>query len=142
MLGVSVRGFERLDILFDRIEEAVDPELVLDEAGAILLNRIRSRFLKQVDPDGRPWIQSRAAIRRREKTGREGTLFDKGNLFRSIQLANRGPLTRGVFTDIPYGRKHQEGLDGMDKRVFLGFGGTDSTIIEKLLVNRLNRARK
>lgn len=139
MLDVDVKGIEELNVLFDRIEEAIDPERVLDEAGAILLNRIRTRFLAETDPFGRKWIPSQAALERKRKGRGGGTLFDSGTLFHSIQLVNRGPFERSIMTDVPYARKHQEG-DGVLQRVFLGFSNEDAEVVEKLLKLRYQEA--
>ena len=130
---------EQLTKLVERVEEALDTTDILDEVGALMLTRTRTRFLREVDPDEIPWKPSQAAIRRR-RLGGTGTLFNTGKLWRSIQLADRGPNQRAIMTDVPYGVTHQEGLQGNVKRVFLGFGEQDERLVDALLEKRLNEA--
>lgn len=131
---------------FEILRKETDPLKVLDEAGAVLLNRVRKRFLNEVDPDGNPWKPSRAGIRRRSKGG-TGTLFDTGRLYRSIQLAptQTKPLAQGemaestIFTDVEYGAAHQYGTKRLPKRRFLGINQDDMEIYGKVLARRLNQ---
>jgi phage gpG-like protein len=113
---------------------------VLTEAGALLLNRIRTRFLQQTDPNGQKWPESQAAKdRAADPTGGGGTLFDTGKLFRSIQLRKGGTrekLKRYIYTDVPYGAYHQFGR-GQQQRIFLGFSNGDIKVIERLVQARL-----
>lgn len=114
-----------------------DHEGILDEATAIQLNRIRTRFLSEIDPEGKPWVPSQAAIRRRKKGG-TGTLFDTGRLFRSIQAAATGPNERRIYTDVPYAPLHQHGI-GQEQRIFLGFSAEDVEIMNRLVALRMQR---
>ncbi len=119
---------------------AIDPsnftDALLDEAGSFILNRIRTRFLQELDPSDTPWIPSHAAIERR-KHGGTGTLYDTGRLFHSIQLATVGD-TRVIGTDVPYGAKHQQGdlAHGIVQRMFLGFSDPGDTDTLKLLLEK------
>lgn len=113
-------------------------EDTLDEVGAMLINRIRTRFLSEQDPDGNPWVPSRAAIRRRQRGG-TGTLFDTGRLFHSIQLAGTGPNERRIMTDVPYAATHQLGLNGMIRREFLGFSEEDHELAAQLIGRRVQQ---
>lgn len=110
---------------------------LLDEAGSFLLNRIRTRYLAELDPTDTPWIPSQAAIERR-KHGGTGTLYDTGRLFHSIQLATLGD-TRVISTDVPYGEKHQLGdiSHGILQRMFIGFSDGDVDVLQQLLEKRL-----
>lgn len=121
-----------------KILQALDSTVMLDEAGALLLNRIRTRFLAETDPFGVKWIPSQAAIRRRKKKG-TGTLFRSGRLFHSIQLAGSGPNERVIKTDVPYGKHHQFGTPKLPVRMFLGFNDPDARAVERLLQLRLNK---
>lgn len=118
--------------LADNVVSAFDITEILDESGALLLNRIRTSFLAETDPEGVPWTPSAAGIKRRASGG-TGTLFDTGNLFRSIQLAQEGTDGRSISSDVGYGSKYQLGLDGALKREFLGFSDADARLVEKLL---------
>lgn len=140
MIELKLEGtFERLIRRFEKIKDEIDTEALLDEAGALLLNRIRTSFLREQDPDDKPWIPSQAAIKRRQQGG-SGTLFDTGNLFRSIQLGTRGLGVRVIATDVPYGKFHQFGVPGrLPIRMFLGFGEKDEELVERLLTQRLER---
>ena len=140
LLSVDVRGLANLTGLLERLNEAVDVEQVLDEATAILLNRIRTRFLAQENPDGSPWPESQAA-RIRRTTGRGGgTLFDTGTLFHSIQGFTNETGVRGIGTDVPYAPQHQFGLDGNEERTILGFSDDDANIIAALVKRRIDQA--
>ena len=136
-LDLSINSQELTKVL-DRIAEAFNTEEILDEASALLLNRIRTRFLAKVDPEGNPWVPSKAGLLR-EKRGGPGTLFKTGRLFRSIQLAGTGPNQRKIATDVPYGFRHQYGVGGLQKRVFLGFSTEDAALVERLLEVRARR---
>lgn len=115
------------------------PNEVMDEALAILLSNTRRRFLAQTSPEGDKWPESWAA-RGREKSGRGGgTLFDTGRLFHSIQALNHKNGMGEIYTDVPYGQKHQDGTDGMVMRRFLGMG-PESRLIEMLIQRRLQEA--
>ena len=141
-LQIDVTGIAELNALFDNITDIIDPERVLDEAAAILLNRIRTRFLEQVDADGNPWPVSAASrIRNSTPGGGGGTLFDTGALFNSLQVFTNEPGVRGLGTDIPYAPQHQFGENGLPERNFLGFNDDDGLIIERLIADRIERAR-
>lgn len=118
------------------IEEGVS------EAGALILNRIRKRFLAQESPDGVPWEPSFAAFRR-SFTGRGGgTLFDTGTLFQSIQLFSISPLEKAIATDVPYAPQHQYGTGKLPVREFLGFSDDDFLLAQAVLLKKINEAFK
>lgn len=108
------------------------------QVGAALLNRIRTRFLATTDPDGKEWVES-AAARRRKRTGRDGkTLFDTGTLWNSIQLGRAAGGEVSIGTDVPYARQHQFGEEGNPVRVFLGFGQDDAQFAESVVQKRID----
>lgn len=129
------------------LRKETDPLKVLDEAGAILLNRIRQRFLTETDPEGKKWKPSAAGRRRRAKGG-TGTLFDTGRLYRSIQLSpikngsfNGGEMAQAtVYTDVEYAKHHQFGTRRLPIRRFLGVNQKDMDIYGKYLAARLSAA--
>jgi len=140
MLKITVRiDSEGLSKQILKLEEILASGLILDEASAFVLNRIRTRFLSEVDPDGKPWIPSAAGIRRKSKGG-SGTLFDTGTLFRSIQASGSGPDTRFIGTDVPYAKHHQIPNTKHIHRPFLGVNDDDARILEGILANRLSAA--
>jgi phage gpG-like protein len=115
------------------VSEALNNKTVLDMAGAFILNRIRTRYLAELAPDGTPWIPSQAGIRRRAKGG-TGTLFDTGRLFRSIQLsAESSEDERIISTDVPYA------ADVHPRWPFMGVNQDDSTILEQILKRAADR---
>lgn len=142
MLSVEINGLKDLTDTLSTLERALDITFILDESGAVLLNRIRSRFLAQIDPDGMPWPMSQAA-KRRKVTGRGGgTLFDTGRLFHSIQLHKTGDNSRSISTDVPYAKEHNLGTKGQIQRVFLGFNDEDADLVSQLIMKRITEAFK
>jgi len=139
-VSISVRGLDKVQSTLARVQDLPKSALpqVLTEAGAILLNRIRTRFLAEQDPNGLKWPKSAAARERALGKG-GGTLFDSGRLFRSISLKRRGPLERVIFTDVPYAAAHQFGR-GQKQRIFLGFSDGDITVLERLVQVRVDEA--
>lgn len=135
-IKAEVVGLQGLANLFSKAKLAANPERLLDEITAVLLNRIRARFLTQTDPDGFVWPESQAA---KDRAGAGGTLFDTGTLFNSIQGFNQGPGVRSIGTDVPYAKKHQEGLEGEIKRVFLGFSKEDINIVNLIIFKRIEQ---
>lgn len=140
LLSINLSDFSELNALLERASDALDVERVLDEATAVLLNRIRTRFLAQEDPDGTPWVESQAARDRRESGRDGGTLFDTGTLFHSIQGFSNSPGVRGIGTDVEYADIHQFGFDGNEERIILGFSDDDVDIVTRLITDRLSRA--
>ena len=159
---VKAEGFREFLAGITALQNAVKGPGLNDLAttvGAALLNRIRTRFLAEQDPDGAQWIPStRGEIRkaggktfrtvsgvRKGFTG-TGTLFETGALFQSIQLSEAAGGEVGIGTDIPYASGLQKGEDGQPVRVFLGFGGDDVKFAEDVVQNRieeiLRRSRK
>ncbi len=136
-IKAEVVGLQGLNNLFSKVKQAADPERALDEITAVLLNRIRARFLNQTDPDGNKWPESFAA---KKRAGAGGTLFDTGTLFHSIQGFNEGPGVRSIGTDVPYAKVHQEGLEGNPVRVFLGFSDEDVDIANLIIFKRIQQA--
>jgi phage gpG-like protein len=98
---------------------------VNDAVGAVLVDRIRKRFLAEETADGDKWIPSKAGLRRRAAGG-TGTLFASGTLWQSIQHARRSAVDGEILTDVPYAPQHQFGQKGNLKREFLAFNQSDA----------------
>lgn len=150
----------RLDLDLSGIQELADSLLGMDidgasheavtEAGAVLLNRIRRRFLAQVDPEGVAWEPSYAAFRRAFRIGSDGkklkrgaggkTLFDTGTLFHSIQLYSVDPFEMSIASDVYYGVFHNEGTATLPKREFMGFSEEDEDVALKVLIKKVEEA--
>jgi phage virion morphogenesis protein len=143
MLGFNVRVDEAsLQGVIERLEavlEAGDIDQIADEAAAIMLNRLRERFLAEKGPDGSPWEPSKAAIKRRREGG-SGTLFKTGRLFQSIQLSSEGPGERSIGTDVPYAGFHNFGTRSLPARPFMFFSDDDVAVAEQLVIRRIKEA--
>lgn len=139
--------FRVLDQVLGQFETKLDVEDILDQGAAIIMNRTRQRFLEEKTPDGRPWKPSRGGLIRKsggftigprgQKLRGGGTLFATGDLFRSLGIYRKAPGERVLATDIPYARKHQEGLEGMIPRPFLGFSESDVSVLQRLVEKRI-----
>jgi phage gpG-like protein len=134
IVNSTVTGFQNMVNLAGKVGS------VEYDIGAVLLNRIKARFLAETDPDGVRWPKSHAAIER-AKSGRDGgTLFDTGTLFHSIKAVLKEDGTLSIQTDVPYAVNHQEGYDGfaaIPKRVFLGFSREDELLARELMEERI-----
>lgn len=135
MLELTIVGLDALRAKLDKLEAALDVEEILDEAEALMLNRIRARFLAETDPDGVKWIPSKRAL----KTGGK-TLFKTGTLFHSIQAHATGPNERSIGTNVMYGPFHQFGTFKLPRRIFLGFSEEDLFITERRITQRVMEA--
>ncbi len=137
LLQVDTTGFKKIHSMTDAVVESLDEDKLADEAGAILLSRLRTRFLDRVDPDGKKWAVSQASLNRK-KSGRDGgTLFDTGALFHSIQLFKRGTGVRAIATDVPYAKFAQ---NGPPQRIYMGFGEEDKKVVNLLVKDRIAKA--
>lgn len=124
----------------DGFEKAVQEGVT--EGIAVILGRIRRRFLQTKSPDGTYWEPSYAAFYR-SMMGRDGdTLFDTGTLFHSIQAYAVNPYTGAIGTDVPYARIHNEGLGGMPRREFLGFSDADQNLAVNVMKASIEEALK
>lgn len=135
MITVTVTGITELRKKLKALQTALDVQDILDESEAILLNRIRTRFLAEQDPDGLSWKRSQAAIKENR-----ATLFKTGTLFHSIQAFKIGRNGRGIGTDVPYAKYHQFGTPTLPIRAFLGMSAEDLSIIELRVVQRITEA--
>lgn len=141
MLGIDITSSKEVENKLTSVEGLlIDTTDILDEAAALLLNRLRRNFLTETDPEGKKWEQSNAA-RRRSETGRGGgTLFDTGKLFRSIQLFSVGPNERSIATDVEYAPYHQYGTAKLPERIFMGFSEADAILAQQVVLRKINEA--
>lgn len=139
MLEITLVGVKEIRAKLAKLEASLDATEILDEAEALLLNRIRTRFLAETDPEGSKWVESHAAKKRRASGG-TGTLFDTGTLFHSLQAYATGVDERAIGTDTPYAAYLQFGTNSMPPREFLGFGAEDLTLVERLVMVRIEEA--
>lgn len=145
MLSLTLEGFEETILALTKLEGALDSEDIQDEAEALLLNRIRTRFLAEEGPEG-PWIPSVAGMVRKAggyttRNGKRytstGTLFETGTLFHSIQAAREDDNTRVIFTDVPYAKFVHDGTKYLPTRVFLGFNDEDLSLMVRRVLQRI-----
>lgn len=124
--------------MVETVKRKLDINDIADDMAAVILSRIRKRFLNQLSPEGERWPKSFAAYRR-EKTGRGGgTLFDKGRLFHSMQAVKRGEGIRGIQTDVGYGIDHHFGQNGQLERRFLDTNDDDMQFITDSVIKRVS----
>ena len=140
MISLSVDGLINVDKaklaevdLDDLVED------ILDASQGFLLNRIRTRFLNEQDPEGKPWPGNKSATRRRSgkntyRGGKRytgtGINFETGAMFHSI-VANkdnkRGYRTIQTLTDlVPYAPERHKIAPWM------GFNEDDVTSVTRL----------
>jgi hypothetical protein len=138
VISITVAGQQEIIDHLDALEVALDVESILDEAAALMLARMRQRYLAKLTPDGIPWIPSARGLYR-EALGGPGTLFDTGRLFHSIQLfGSDEPNTRTLGTDVEYGPYLQGAAD--KNWIFLGFGEEDAELAQELVVQRIQES--
>lgn len=121
--------------LRDLLKAAPDIDDIAERAAAVVLNRIRTRFLAEQDPDEKAWVPSLSSKRRRASGG-TGTLFATGTLFHSIGAVKTKRGERVVTFDqsqAPYGADHQLGKSGQVKRRFIGVNNDDAAIVTAVL---------
>ncbi len=116
----------------DKVVDGLQTSKVLDQVDAMLFNRTRTRYLAQQTPDGETWKQSYAAQRENRQT-----LFDTGNLFRSLQLYRVSESQSVQGTDVEYAKEHNEGTEGQVQREFLGFGEEDELLANQFVLKYL-----
>lgn len=132
-----VADFRDATRLIVAANKQLDPDVIADDAAAIILSRIRKRFLNQISPEGEKWVMSFAALDRKRSGRGGGTLYDSGDLFRSIQAVKRGKGVRGIQTDKPYALKHHNGEDGNLVRRFLDTNDDDMQFITDAIIGRI-----
>lgn len=139
-IQVTLFGLEDVQEQVRALLVATNTEDILDASGAVVLNRIRDRFLRQEATDGSQWQESKAAALRKRSGRGGGTLFDSGNLFQSISLGKDGKDRRRIFSPVEYGEKHQFGLEGNPVREFLGFSDEDEIAVRLVIDKRIQDA--
>ena len=120
---IELASFSIIDNLIKKTKKATRTQPIYDAASALMLNRIRTRFIDTESTDGEKWVESKAARQRARRGRGGGTLFDTGRLFHSIQPTQRKDEL-AIGTSVAYGARHQFG-DGVIQREFLGFSDED-----------------
>lgn len=114
-----VKSFEEA---FKFNDLTIPADKIADYIATVLISRVRKNFLKQQNPDGSQWPESKSAKKRKAggytwaKGGKfapggwktsTGTLFSSGNLFHSIQLVKKGLGEYSIQTDVEYAGLYQ-----------------------------------
>ncbi|QNJ59178.1 hypothetical protein [Vibrio phage vB_ValS_PJ32] len=151
-LTIETRGaLKQIQVLTADLNDALDPDEILDQAASTMLSRTLRRFRQKVTPDGRQWPESHAAaIRRaggytmsgsprRKATGGD-TLFATGDLFRSFKLIDDGQGQRRIINNAPYAVY----VNGMNNGAykFLGASEQDIQLFLNIVQNRIEKALK
>lgn len=138
----SIDGLPQIEGFIAGLPESLkaQAERALDEAAAAIYNRLRTGFLAEQDPWGKPWIPSKAGAERKAlKLGQ--TLFATGRLFRSIQVY-KSEGERQIGTDVSYAPKHNFGQEGNLQRVFLALTDEHIELAQAIFNLRLAEALK
>lgn len=142
-LRAVVEGSKEVEVALGRISAALDPVGILDEASALVLNRIRARFKAETDIEDRPWapLKRKTVLERiRKGFGPRPILFRTGNLYHSIQLSRLGETSREIKTDVEYAGYLQFGGEHLPARPFLGINQQDIDLVTALIVRRVQGA--
>lgn len=143
-IEVKAGSQEEIQQILNKVLEATDAKAILDESGAVLFNRLRTRFLQEKDPSGAKWPPSKAALRRKVNGRGGGTLFDTGRLYHSIQLfsteGNSQSAGRAIGTDVPYAGWVNYGTVKLPPRIFMDFAPEDLDLVEDLIIKRIEEA--
>jgi len=108
-------------------------ERIFSKIAIALKDSTRARFFFSKDPQNQTWIPSKSA----EKEGRR-TLVKSGRLRDSVDANVNGNFIEvGIPQNTDYGRKFQLGIDGQEKREFLGISKADEKIIMKIIEKEL-----
>ncbi|HQK38756.1 MAG TPA: phage virion morphogenesis protein, partial [Flavobacterium alvei] len=111
MLRIRLQNDPNLKKLLEKIKSPRTLQRILSSIAIELKSSTRARFFFSVDPEGRPWIPSRSAL----KEGRR-TLVKSGRLRDSV---NTNVTTNKIEVGIPratiYGKKFQLGIDGQEQ---------------------------
>ena len=145
---VTVRA--RLRKVFKTLPIIIDPVVLKEDAGTLLVRRIKARFEKGVDTEGKAW--------RVKKDGSASTLKKSTDLYESIKVAQGNVAgafinTRAGFRIIadaagddgfPYGIVHQRGRpeNNTPKREFLGVSSDDVKALTRQVQRKIDNATR
>lgn len=97
---------------------------MVNTMGVMAKNNFTANFRKQgfEDETVTPWQPRKRADIGRSR-GARSILIKSGRLRRSITFRKKGKWSVVIGTDVPYARRHNEGLNKMPKRQFIGYSG-------------------
>lgn len=131
---INIQGLTEVEDALNKLVGALNLSAIVDESSAVLLNRLRTRFLAQTTPDGVAWTPSKASLTRAANGRGGGTLYDTGRLFHSLQLSAIGANERAIGTDVPYAPYNDA------TRKFLGFADDDVSVAQEVVLRRVREA--
>lgn len=153
-----VDGVRRVQNKLAAVRGAVPVALGREALGSFLLKRMKDRFLKEIDPDDRPWARLQKGSKRGEGILRQTrSLYDSIKVIRGVQdgglaVSTGAGFRIGVVSNGDgdrsdpafYGRFHQTGVrkTNLPKRQFLGVGARDVKAIADKVRRELAKAVK
>jgi phage gpG-like protein len=143
LLATRVEGQQQLQHKLLALTTALDVQTLLDQSASLLLHNIMFRFLRAVDTQGQafaPITPAREQVKEKLYGDKSTPLFASGKLFHSLQVFQVGADSRGIGTDVPYGKFHQFGTIKLPVREFLGFSKPDIQVVQDLLIHRVVEA--
>lgn len=153
-MSEAVVGTQELIRKLQRVNQKALGVVTEPELQNLLVRRILGRFDQGVDPEGSPWPGLMAStIKRKQRSGHGNAgsiLKESGRLRNSIGVvagSNQGLLASstglgfriGVNDPVAakYGRLHNSGIGGQEKRQFLGIGSLDVRSVRDYINRRL-----
>lgn len=91
-----------------------------------------------------PWVdisEKRKAQKRKKNGAMTPILTESGDLGDSLVWQQQGPNV-AITTDVPYGKRHNEGTNGMPKRQFMGPSKALDRTIEAKITRELEKLFK
>ena len=134
-IDISGNAVQATDEYIARLQD-VRPALA--EAGAYLEGKAKDRFLKEQDPEGRPWakLSPLTLARKRGSKFPSAILREQGILASSVAFRVSKTQVR-VGSGIEYGAWHQTGTRNMPARPWLGFERDDPDTIAQFFADHL-----
>jgi len=109
---------------------------MVNTMGVMAKNHFTANFRKQGFEDEA--VQAWTPRKKRERAGR-AILVKSGRLRRSINFRKKGKWSVVIGTDVPYAQRHNEGLNKMPKRQFIGYSGKLNRQIISEFSNKIKR---
>lgn len=144
-IRIDVKGLNELLGKLDALSTVLvdEPDIVTSVAAA-LLNRVRTRYINEQDPDGNKWPPSKAGqirkaggftVRNGKRYSGTGTGFETGAIFNSIQSFTDDQDRARIGTDVPYAPYFQGPTKRTPERLFMAVGQEDEKFVEAVVSN-------
>lgn len=138
-LRFSVQDSGVEDDLLRLAEATGDLRAAMREAGFYMKRETQLNFVRQSDPEGKPWAALKAGTLRRKKTS--AILRETGTLAAGIQM--RSTTHQATVTSTAgsqYGIFHQKGTSKMVARPYIGIGDRHVPKIKTIIETHIQRA--